>query len=63
MVFWVVIPCSYIVGYHHLGGPYCCHLQDADHDLNLHYCESFISCIKYLCREALHPEDGDGTVL
>jgi len=26
-VFWVVIPCSYVVGYHRFGGPCCLHLQ------------------------------------
>jgi len=26
-VFWVVTPCSVVVGYHRFGGPCCCHLQ------------------------------------
>jgi len=27
-VFWVVTPCSVVVGYQHLTGPCCIHLQD-----------------------------------
>jgi hypothetical protein len=27
-VFWVVTPCSVVVGYQHFGGPCCLHLQE-----------------------------------
>jgi hypothetical protein len=29
-VFWVVTPCSAVVGYHRFGGPCCLHLQGSD---------------------------------
>jgi hypothetical protein len=33
-VFWVVTPCSVIVGYHRFGGSYCLHLQ-GEEDLEM----------------------------
>jgi len=53
-VFWVVTPCSHVLGYQRFGGPCCLHLQGEvvcnhettrrhkpeDCDLNLHRCES-----------------------
>jgi len=28
--FWVVTPCSVMVGYQHFGGPYCMHVLGCD---------------------------------
>jgi len=35
-VFWVVTPCSAVLGYQHFGGPSCLHLQDDIPTTTLH---------------------------
>jgi hypothetical protein len=39
-VFWVVMPCSVVGGYHRFGGPCCLHLQGEEGILPQHYTTS-----------------------
>jgi hypothetical protein len=43
VVFWVLIPCSDVVGNKHFRGIFCLHENSEDHNLNLHYHESLRS--------------------
>jgi len=42
---WVVAPCSFAIGYHRFGGPFCRHLQDRAP--NLHSFENVISPVSF----------------